>query len=888
MGACGSKETKEVEVKPKSDSNAKALALPATAFTQESAEAPAPLQSQTSSAVALDEAAEVSQSKPAPPPETAEDSKIKVVRQMTLKDMLKAEEEKAAAPAKAALKAEDSKIKVVRQLTLKEMLKAEEEKAVAAAPAPALTSSSSAEALKLLKKESSKTMAAIQKVATPVKASADESAEMAALRASNATGLHDEFPVAPPSASVIRQPAFAAPTLPDPTLDSPSADALAAGLAAATAASAGVDTTALVLVPATQAAAAGVGGVSLAGWAHEQIVAAERLNLTHAQMLSAMKEAATPDGALTKAAALSTGTALTAYNGAAGADGTLATSTALAPPDALEPSVTPSSIDPSKLHPDAAAALAAFKKIDKNGDGVLSRIEVIQAAKASAEIRALLGLPSTIKQEDGSRDAFEAVFQMIDSDASKSISLYEFITVFGSKAAREKATPKATPQAELPGPEAATPAGATAAFALKLGMLQSAQFPVAGPRSSVTGSLPPWATIEGVMQMPSHLYTAGNAPAPPKLLTEVDVTARLDAEIKALEAKNAELEARLNLQSRPSFKAVMETDSEEAALEKINADLEAKLNLESRPSFKAVMAAPQTEDASDHAAGVLAEEVVTRAINGAMGNANAIELARAEGLAAATKESEVAAAVAGAAIEGALSPTPPPMLRKATSVELQAPVLTTTTSKPIVLTTTTVSAPTAAAAAWVEGEMAKEADREEEAPAPPKKGSEEEDDDENILQKIFKAPFWANLFKPEDEKVKKEEKRPSLVLEAVVSPSKPPPVEEEKPASAELASMVDPELRRRNSTGLGSGLGPEPPPRASKENGDAAPVPPPMLRKKTSVLATEMQAPVLQPTYSKPAIITMGSVTFEASEPSAKANGATLSRLRASQDNLKV
>ena len=37
-----------------------------------------------------------------------------------------------------------------------------------------------------------------------------------------------------------------------------------------------------------------------------------------------------------------------------------------------------------------------------------------------------------------------------------------------------------------------------------------------------------------------------------------------------------------------------------------------------------------------------------------------------------------------------------------------------------------------------------------------------------------------------------------------------------------------------------------------------------------------------------PAIITMGSVTFEASEPSAKANGATLSRLRASQDNLKV
>ena len=35
---------------------------------------------------------------PPPPPETSEDSKINVVRQMTLKDMLKAEEEKAAPP----------------------------------------------------------------------------------------------------------------------------------------------------------------------------------------------------------------------------------------------------------------------------------------------------------------------------------------------------------------------------------------------------------------------------------------------------------------------------------------------------------------------------------------------------------------------------------------------------------------------------------------------------------------------------------------------------------------------------------------------------------------------------------------------------------------------
>ena len=66
-----------------------------------------------------------------------------------------------------------------------------------------------------------------------------------------------------------------------------------------------------------------------------------------------------------------------------------------------------------------------------------------------------------------------------------------------------------------------------------------------------------------------------------------------------------------------------------------------------------------------------------------------------------------------------------------------------------------------------------------------------------------------------------------------------------------------------------------------------------MLRKKTSILATEMQAPVLQATYSKPMIVQMGSVTYEASEPSgaaaaSTANPSTISRLRASQEDLKV
>ena len=45
-------------------------------------------------------------------------------------------------------------------------------------------------------------------------------------------------------------------------------------------------------------------------------------------------------------------------------------------------------------------------------DGVLSRIEVIKACRADERVRELLGLPRVIRQEDGTRDAFEAVFQV--------------------------------------------------------------------------------------------------------------------------------------------------------------------------------------------------------------------------------------------------------------------------------------------------------------------------------------------------------------------------------------------------------------------------------------------------------------------------------------------
>ena len=78
----------------------------------------------------------------------------------------------------------------------------------------------------------------------------------------------------------------------------------------------------------------------------------------------------------------------------------------------------------------------AFRLIDANNDGELSRAEVIKACRADERVRTLLGLPRVIRQEDGTRDAFEEVFQRIDADDSKAISLDEFCRVFSVRSPR--------------------------------------------------------------------------------------------------------------------------------------------------------------------------------------------------------------------------------------------------------------------------------------------------------------------------------------------------------------------------------------------------------------------------------------------------------------------
>ena len=71
----------------------------------------------------------------------------------------------------------------------------------------------------------------------------------------------------------------------------------------------------------------------------------------------------------------------------------------------------------------------AFGLIDRNDDGRLSRAEIIKALQREPSVCELLRLPARIRQEDGTRDAFERVYQELDLNADKEISRSEFRTV---------------------------------------------------------------------------------------------------------------------------------------------------------------------------------------------------------------------------------------------------------------------------------------------------------------------------------------------------------------------------------------------------------------------------------------------------------------------------
>ena len=107
------------------------------------------------------------------------------------------------------------------------------------------------------------------------------------------------------------------------------------------------------------------------------------------------------------------------------------------PPPPPPPPRSPRQSVPSRRPKATATTVArAFDAIDANGNGVLSRAEVIKALRDSEEVRTLLGLPAQIHDE--TREVFENVFQKIDADGSKSIDKDEFHRFFMGDGGRVK------------------------------------------------------------------------------------------------------------------------------------------------------------------------------------------------------------------------------------------------------------------------------------------------------------------------------------------------------------------------------------------------------------------------------------------------------------------
>ena len=77
-----------------------------------------------------------------------------------------------------------------------------------------------------------------------------------------------------------------------------------------------------------------------------------------------------------------------------------------------------------------AKARAVFVAMDKNGDGAVDVREFILALRRSSDGGAALarytGMPARVRQEDGTREAFERVFQDMDANGDRMVTWPEF------------------------------------------------------------------------------------------------------------------------------------------------------------------------------------------------------------------------------------------------------------------------------------------------------------------------------------------------------------------------------------------------------------------------------------------------------------------------------
>lgn len=95
-----------------------------------------------------------------------------------------------------------------------------------------------------------------------------------------------------------------------------------------------------------------------------------------------------------------------------------------------------------------------FERCDANKDGSLNKRELIKILRVDQEVAEFFELPQQIKQEDGSRDMMERIFQEMDSNSDREVSWDEFRAFFARRPnIMMTPSPKmthASPRAEVP------------------------------------------------------------------------------------------------------------------------------------------------------------------------------------------------------------------------------------------------------------------------------------------------------------------------------------------------------------------------------------------------------------------------------------------------------
>lgn len=82
-----------------------------------------------------------------------------------------------------------------------------------------------------------------------------------------------------------------------------------------------------------------------------------------------------------------------------------------------------------------------FEKCDTNSDGHINKRELVLGIRRDATVAAFFGLPEVIRQEDGSRDQMEQIFQSLDKNDDREISWAEFRRWFFERDVEGMSTP---------------------------------------------------------------------------------------------------------------------------------------------------------------------------------------------------------------------------------------------------------------------------------------------------------------------------------------------------------------------------------------------------------------------------------------------------------------